>query len=845
MKSTDRRSNALWNLAAIFLLLPGVTAAHSPHHLITDIATASAGPTNSHTYILVTDQLFRSDGEAGPWKNLVSGINNQYGFTSIAVSPGYANDKTAFVATSGDGVYRTTDQGDSWIKTVTGLDRLDIHLLSVSSNYTADGRILAAAEVGGVWRSVDGGEQWAMVLSEGVVITAFTELAESAGATIVAGDADGRIWRSDDGGRLWEIVHELTAAGAITSISVDGGIVYAGTSQDGLYRSSDGGSSFNRILLPALLGKLLCRPDDEEDKGSTAHITAVTVSSMQAEAHKVLATSWYGGVYVSVDGGESWAIKDDGLSCHVQADSIGVPHFRDIVILPRDGGETIWLGAFDGLFRSDGEASVWQQVETLPLNQIKGMSVAADMDQPLVIALSTYGGGFYLAEDSGRHWTIGNRGLQTTRLSGLSFSPAFARDGTLYAGASRRLLKSSDRGQSWQRINLEQPGFGQRLANRLDNIGLPAGWFRSDAGNRGPKYPTYIAALAGERQGTVLIATRYHGLMSYTGSTGDVESVWSGTDEIMGTLAISPGSSGSATMFSSVRGLGVIRSDDGGESWDTVNDGLEFIGDWAANPDRGDFRRDIDIAVSPTFTTDKTVFVGSPAADGLYLSHDSGSSWQSSGVDFGLVPAPVIAIAVSPDFATSGSLLVSVKGAGLFLSNDRGKNFEPVAGRLIDENASIEYLEYSPNFATDRSIVAASDEKLFVSSDNGGTWSEIVRPVRYEDMRDVVLFEGDWKLQNGEEFSALTQTSSETQGDAVTLRFIGGGVRWLGSTGPDCGSAQVVIDGVPVAEVTCRADEVRHMQDLFAKENLAPGAHTLVIQVTSGYVAVDAFDVLP
>ena len=141
--------------------------------------------------------------------------------------------------------------------------------------------------------------------------------------------------------------------------------------------------------------------------------------------------------------------------------------------------------------------------------------------------------------------------------------------------------------------------------------------------------------------------------------------------------------------------------------------------------------------------------------------------------------------------------------------------------------------------------MAASDEKLFVSSDNGVTWNEIVRPVRYEDMRDVVVFDGEWERQNDEHFSARTQTSSAAQGDTVTLHFIGSGIRWLGSTGPDCGSVQVTIDGVRVATVSCHADDVAHMQDVFMKERLTPGPHTLLIRVMSGNVAVDAFDVLP
>lgn len=840
MKSTDMRLNTVCKLVAIFLLLPNFAAAHTPHHVITDIATAQAGPASSHTYILVTDQLFRSEGEAGPWKFLVHGVNNQYAFTSIEVSPGYADDNTAFVATSGDGVYRTTNQGDSWVKKISGLDRLDIHLLSVSSNYSTDGRVLAAAESGGVWRSEDGGEQWSMVLSEGTVITAFTEHVNSDGATIVAGDADGNVWRSTDGGRLWEIVHELPAAASITSVAVLGDSWLVGTAEDGLHRSSDHGASFRQVLVPDQLGAPLChRGEDATDR----HISSVTASTNGGGM--ILATSWYGGVYVSVDGGESWTLRNDGLSCEVQADQIGTAHFRQIAILPGEQGQTIWLGAFDGLFRSDSEAFDWQQVETLPLNQIKGMAVTAAADQPLAVALSTYGGGFYLTEDNGGHWTIGNQGLQTTRLSGLSFSPEFARDDTLYAGAIRRLLKSSDRGKSWQLINIDEPSFRQVLVHRFDNIGIPTGWLQSEEDTKGPKYPTQLAALAGDRYGTVLIATRYHGLMSYTEATGEVESVWSGTDDVMGAIAITAGSDAGTTMFSSVRGTGVIRSADGGESWDTVNNGLEFIGDWAANPDRGDFRRDIGIAVSPAFARDKTVFVGSPAANGLYVSHDGGNSWQSSNIDFGLTPAPVLAVAVAPDFASSGSLLVSVKGAGLFMSNDRGRTFKAIASKLIDENASIDYLEFSPNFADDHSIVAASDETLFVSSDKGASWGEITRPVRYEDMRDVVVFDGKWKRQNDEDFSARTQTSSAVKGDTVTLHFIGGGIRWLGSTGPDCGSAQVLIDGVRVSTVSCRADKAGHMRDVFTQNGLTPGPHTIVVRVLSGNIAIDAFDVLP
>ncbi len=69
---------------------------------------------DSHTFILITDQIFRLDTAGAFWKNLAKGLNNQYSFTAIELSPDYESDKTLFAASSGDGVYRSTDYGESW-----------------------------------------------------------------------------------------------------------------------------------------------------------------------------------------------------------------------------------------------------------------------------------------------------------------------------------------------------------------------------------------------------------------------------------------------------------------------------------------------------------------------------------------------------------------------------------------------------------------------------------------------------------------------------------------------------------------------------------------------------------
>lgn len=837
------------------VLLPVVCYAHSPHDVISDVASASIQGSKSHTFILITDQVFRSDDDGASWKNLVNGLNHQHSFSAVEVSPAYESDKTLFVASSGDGIYRSTNRGDSWRKVNAGLGSLDIDHLSISAQFGSDGRLLAAAKAGGVWRSVDRGISWQMVLTDGVGITSFAEIAGLHDQyVVIAGDSEGKIWRSEDNGRLWEVIHELHNAGGISSVAGVGDHIYVGTERDGLYQSRDGGGSFAPVSLPRSPERSMCLGDSLDQAASDVFVTSVAVNSAAAGESRVLATTWFGGVLVSEDSARTWSVWHEGLSCDSQADALSVPHFQDIEIVNEGDGKTVyWLAAYDGLFRRDGEQVKWEQRETLPLGLIKGLAVTAGKDQPLAVALSTYGGGFYLVQTDHADWTIGNKGLLTTRLTGLEFSPNYSEDNVIYAGAIRKLLKSADRGQSWQRINLHELGIGTRVLNKLNSWGVPTSWLRSsDPRSSSPIFPTHIVALPKDPTETVLMATRYHGLMAFAEATESIEPLWSGADQIMNSLIVSPDFERDHTMFSSIRGKGVFRSNDGGLNWIEVNRGLDFVGDWSEGPERGEFRRDVYIAISPDFKTDNTLFAGSPAGDGLYASYDRGNSWVRLNPGFGVSPTLILAISLSPDFKSDNTLMLSLKGRGLFRSRDRGQTFDEVGPELIAENASIELLEYSPDFANDGLVVAASDEKLFLSLNSGDSWGELPRPVRYEDMRDVVIFNGDWVQRNGEQYSALTETVTSANGGTVRIRFVGAGIRWIGSQGPGYGSAGVYVDGGLVETVSCRAEEIRHMQTLVELQELGFGPHTIEIRTNpqsagldQGLVGIDAFDVLP
>ena len=840
---------------AILLTAYGSASAHSPHHVITDVAVSPNYSSDGSVFILIQDQLFRSaDGKSG-WKNLINGLDNQYTLTSLAISPAFGSDQVVFVASSGDGIYRSSDGGDSWNRVNAELGTLNVSKLSISPAFETDGRLLAATKAGGLWRNDGSADEWQRVLPVDVRVTSLHEH-QSANATqsVFAADEDGTIYRSADGGVTWKVISRLPGSENVTSIDGSGETLFIGSKTSGLYRSLDGGRTLTAVRSFESVRQTDCEGNQLDVEVLDQHITSINLSPTFSDDRALYVSTWYNAVFVSTDGGETWSSWQQGIRCNAQADAERAPHFSSVSISKdRKGKLVFWLAAFDGLFHGHGAGSAWKQLETLPLGLIKGWAVTNGSHNRPVVALGTYGGGFYRTDDLGSTWTIGNRGLKTTRLTGIAFSSDYVRDKVIFAGADRQLLWSKDRGTTWTSINLQEYGLGARIAFRLHKLGVPKSWTRGlyDPGHVRNVYPTHIITLPALCNSKALFATRFHGVMEFDRSSGDIASVWDGTDRIMNSFEMSPAFERDHTLIASVRGEGLIRSTDGGRSWQPINNGLQFIEQWSKNSSAGNYRRDISVAMSPDYENDAMIFAGTASADGLYVTNDGGKHWRKSSVTKDGRPTAIIALAISPEFREDQTLIVSVKGHGLYLSMDRGHSYEPFGSELLKMNASIEHLEFSANFANDNLILAASDEQLLVSHDRGQTWSGIVRPVRYEDMRDVFRFQGNWEQRKGDSYSAMTETVTSAQGSSVRLRFVGTGIRWLGSKGPDHGRAQVVIDGETVATVDSSAIRNSELQELFVVENLPHGSHVIEIRVPSnatirrpGLIAIDAVDIL-
>jgi len=81
---------------------------------------------------------------------------------------------------------------------------------------------------------------------------------------------------------------------------------------------------------------------------------------------------------------------------------------------------------------------------------------------------------------------------------------------------------------------------------------------------------------------------------------------------------------------------------------------------------------------------------------------------------------------------------------------------------------------------------------------------------------------------------------------------VGGGIRWVGSRGPEYGTAEIFVDDALVDTVRCHSSELENMQELYISQELEFGAHTIEIRVVAGQterrtavIGIDGFDVLP
>ncbi len=124
---------------------------------------------------------------------------------------------------------------------------------------------------------------------------------------------------------------------------------------------------------------------------------------------------------------------------------------------------------------------------------------------------------------------------------------------------------------------------------------------------------------------------------------------------------------------------------------------------------------------------------------------------------------------------------------------------------------------------------------------------------RHQDTDPAIAYGPNWIQDNRDKaYSEGASAESHTVGAQATITFTGTGIRWIGARGPQCGMARISLDGVFVEDFDTYFETEGPQHTDFFRSGLAPGTHTLSIQVigkntlsSDFWILIDAFDVIP
>lgn len=233
---------------------------------------------------------------------------------------------------------------------------------------TRKGLFLARRDAAGEW-SVDGPE----FMMREVPSIAFTgggsmlvgTMNEHWGPTVMASPDLGATWSENEQGSIVFPADTEAALARVWQLQPDPvrpGVVWAGCEPTSLWRSGDGGATFELVRG---LWDHPHRPQWHPGAGGAAVHTIVTDP---ADADRVLVAMSTGGVYVSADGGGSWTPSNRGISAYFMPGP--EPEFGQCVhkvAVDAAGVGTLYAQNHHGVYRSDDGGGSWASIaEGLP-----------------------------------------------------------------------------------------------------------------------------------------------------------------------------------------------------------------------------------------------------------------------------------------------------------------------------------------------------------------------------------------------------------------------------------------------------------------------------------------------
>ncbi len=669
--------------------------------------------------------------------------------TSLAFAP----PNTIYVGNDVGGVFRSLDGGKSFEIINNGLQNYVVLTIAVHPDYPST---IYLGTAGGLYISVDNGEHWEWSRNGFPSIKQYnwsapiTSLAIDPNnpEIIFAGVGDslrhrfgqGLIYKSEDSGEHWAIINtgssNLHSKAIIYSI-----LVFPQSSNEiivstdyGVYKSMDGGINWEpkNIGLPHTnTRKVIMDPTDPT-------ILYLTINSPPNES------PWQGGVYKSLDGGNSWQPKTNGLGNHVG--SPGDPdlitaNYENIIIDPQNP-DVLYVGAISwwdaGIYKTMNGAESWTNIISRQntdwgwINHNdwgppQGECMLINPDEPEYVFV---GDAWQLFEtdDGGNTWhqiytnqippdsgTWQGRGIETTVVYDIEVDPT--NSNIVYIGyADVGFHKSMDGGITFKR-------FSQGL-NHPENI------FDIEID---PGKPNVIYASSGRWEwdsGDVVYSEDFGQTWEVIGNPATGL-----PDSVVYDLVLDLNSPiDNRILYAASYKNGVYKSENGGGSWVQINHGLDISGN----------RHVSSLVIDPTDSNvlyaGVTMEGGSSGGQygGVYKTEDGGLSWNK--VD--KIIRNVMDISIDPHNPKTIFAATRQDAGGVYRSTDGGSKWElvfkdPFVMKVVIDphNPGVVYAGTGDHPYHDQS----TGNGLFRSDDSGQSWYSVNEGLANLSIWDLVI----------------------------------------------------------------------------------------------------------
>ncbi|MBV9646164.1 MAG: hypothetical protein JO043_01730 [Candidatus Eremiobacteraeota bacterium] len=278
------------------------------------------------------------------------------------------------------------------------------------------------------------------------------------------GAAGGGVWKSSDGGISWQSVWKKQPLGAIGAVAIDpqnDAEVWVGTGEanprndvswgDGMWRSRDGAKTWQHLGLEGTsqIARISIDPRDPSDV-----VVAALGDPWKDSAER--------GVFRTTDGGRSWRKTLYVSATSGAADLARDPknarvlyaamwHFRREPWYFTSGGND------DGLYKSVDGGATWRRISgggfpALPLGRI-GIAIAPSRPQRVYAVIQSREGTVWRSDDSGAHWLrVSSDTMPEQRPFYFSHLAVDPHNANRLISVSMYLSVSQDAGRTWKHL---------------------------------------------------------------------------------------------------------------------------------------------------------------------------------------------------------------------------------------------------------------------------------------------------------------------------------------------------------------------------------------------------------